>query len=161
MNKMMIPFLYLITLSSVIHANPNNPTNGYCQSVDPSACGWNNSPDSWHTAIAFDKSNGRWGAYQSNMGERQAIALAYQWCQKHNVKTDHFLLNKQKKCTNHIILGGGIHDKNLAMVLVKGQKPNGEFDFNTRYGGGNEMKNAALRDCQQKLQNCTVEQENY
>lgn len=34
----------LLAAHTTLYANPNDPTRGYCQTIDPSVCGWGPSP---------------------------------------------------------------------------------------------------------------------
>lgn len=46
----------ILSLSNLSHANPANPTNGHCQTVDPSACGWSGSNASGSSSVVPQKS---------------------------------------------------------------------------------------------------------
>ena len=72
-------FLVLIILSNIVVANPlgGDPANGYCQTVDGSACGWGGGssssrqaykvPNRWG-AIYFNPANGAIGYSENNTG---------------------------------------------------------------------------------------------
>lgn len=74
-----IMFFMLAGISGVIYANPNNPsdpTNGYCQTIDPSACGWGRRAPvepNHYFAVAIDFSTSK-NAVQSWIAPTQRVA---------------------------------------------------------------------------------------
>ncbi|NHB58655.1 hypothetical protein G9F32_11610 [Acinetobacter sp. 194] len=147
----------------------NNPTNGYCQTVDPSVCGWGASAPAqarWFIAVAFDPIT---GAYAASSGTEHQIALrhAYKTCRSINVVD-----GKQKRCSGSIKSDSGSSSNTTPFVLARGQREDGQYGFNIRYNGygtssfwPQDSKNlkvseaqAAMDDCQYRfnLKNCTL-----
>lgn len=172
-NIISLSFL-LLGLSTICQLSlANNPTNGYCQTVDPSVCGWGaNAPAEarWIVAVAFDATTGAFGvAY----GQDRQVALrkAFNTCKSYNVVN-----GKPKRCTTRAESDSGSSGGTAPLVIARGQHADGKYGFNIRYNGSGtksfwpqNSKNttmspidAALDDCQNKfkLQNCTIVYDN-
>lgn len=165
--RLSLVLLGSVSLSPLSFAN--DPTKGYCQTVDPSVCGWtSNAPAQprWFVAVAFDPAT---GAYASTYAtDRQtALRLARKSCLSVNV-----IDGKQLKCSGKIESSSGSWSNSTPFVLARGEREDGQYGYNIRYNGygtksfwPQDTKNlkvseaqAAMEDCQNKynLKNCTL-----
>ena len=160
----------LLGLSSVTQFSlANNPTSGYCQTVDPSVCGWGSSAPAqqkWFVGVRFDPTTGAYGSYYATDRDT-ALRLAYKSCQSLNIVN-----GKQKRCLGKITSSASSASNTTPFVLARGQHADGKYGFNLRYNGYGTKSfwpqgstsstlspvDAALDDCQNKfkLQNCVI-----
>lgn len=62
--KKLTAMITFLSLSTVLNANPADPTQGYCQTVDPSVCGWGggrqqSAPYSYYRGLAYSSKTGK------------------------------------------------------------------------------------------------------
>ena len=164
-------FLMLSSISQLSFAN--NPTTGYCQTVDPTVCGMGtNAPAQarWVAAVAYDASN---GAYGVAFGQDREFVLrrAFDTCKSYNVVD-----GKNKRCNTRAVSAVGASGGAAPLVIARGQHADGKYGFNLRDNGhgtksfwpqdsrNTQMSpvDAALDDCKNKvkLQNCTIVYDN-
>ncbi|RKG32300.1 DUF4189 domain-containing protein [Acinetobacter tianfuensis] len=163
--------LGLLSLSHLSHANP---TNGYCQSVDPSVCGWggNSAPVQryWYAAIAYDPDTQIWGyAYATNPD--LAKLTATKTCREIETEEPRSFLAKRTSCGKKVASAIGYTTQDAPIVVTKGELENGKIQMNLRYGKGGQhnfwgqrayseqnIKDAAMDACinKYKLSNCKI-----
>ena len=160
----------LLSLSPLVQANPSQ---GYCQTVDGSVCGWGGNsssykPQYWYAGVAYDPKNGIFSIYTATSREL-AMRSAAKECKQIN--------ENQRRCSELISsVSGYTKDKEPGTVITKGQLPDGTFQLNLRYGLNGQKtffqsnsyseKNAeviGMEDCvnKYKLSNCEIVYKKY
>lgn len=176
MKRNFLVYLSLLGFVSLNQFSHANPTNGYCQTVDGSVCGFNggggsSAPQYWYAGVAYDPDNGAFSIYTATSREL-AMQSAAKDCKKANVDNPNALFSGKRRCSERISSAYGYtEDKDVATVITKGQLPNGKFQLNLRYGlhgqrtffpsnsySEKNTKVIAMEDCENKykLANCEV-----
>ena len=166
--------LSLFGLLVVSHLSHANPTNGYCQTADPSVCGWGGNSTSvqryWYAAIAYDPNTKVWAdAYATN--QELAKLTAIKACREIETDEPRGFLTKQTSCRKKVVSAIGYTTQDAPIVVTKGELANGEMQLNLRYGKGGQhnfwgqrgyseknIKEVAMDECinKYKLSGCKI-----
>ncbi len=160
MKKIFLAFV--VMLSGFVSANPlgGNPTNGYCQTVDGSACGWNSGssssrqvykvPNRWG-AIYFNPVNRAVGYSENNTeGERSARREALASCIKAGGGQNPIARDGKGCRLKH-------EYRNLCAAIAVGGKEEGKGGTGT--AGDEDVKVAkelALKGCSKHSNECVI-----
>ncbi len=148
-------------ISGFTSANPlgGNPTNGYCQTVDSSACGWNSSsssrqvykvPNRWG-AIYFNPVNRAVGYSENNTeGERSARREALASCIKAGGGQNPIARDGKGCRLKH-------EYRNLCAAIAVGGKEEGKGGTGTAGDKDVEVaKELALKGCSKHSNECVI-----
>ena len=161
MKKVFLTF-FVMMISGFTSANPlgGNPTNGYCQTVDSSACGWNSGSSSSRQVY---KVPNRWGAIYFNPVNR---ALGYS---ENNTEGERSA--RREALASCIKAGGGQNPiardgkgcrlkheyRNLCAAIAVGGKEEGKGGTGTAGDKDVEVaKELALKGCSKHSNECVI-----
>ncbi|HFC8842482.1 TPA: DUF4189 domain-containing protein [Neisseria oralis] len=155
-------FLVLIILSNIVVANPlgGDPANGYCQTVDGSACGWGGGSSSSRQVY---KVPNRWGAIYFNPVNR---AVGYS---ENNTKG--YRSANKEALESCIRAGGGVNPiardgkgcrlmsqyRNVCAAFAVGGDKEGSGGFGMINGDYlDDTKKEAMTTCSKYSNRCTI-----
>ena len=161
MKKVFLTF-FVMMISGFTSANPlgGNPTNGYCQTVDSSACGWNSGSSSSRQVY---KVPNRWGAIYFNPVNR---AVGYS---ENNTEGESSA--RREALASCIKAGGGQNPiardgkgcrlkheyRNLCAAIAVGGKEEGKGGTGTAGDKDVEVaKELALKGCSKHSNECVI-----
>ena len=161
MKKVFLTF-FVMMISGFTSANPlgGNPTNGYCQTVDSSACGWNSGssssrqvykiPNRWG-AIYFNPVNRAVGYSENNTeGERSARREALASCIKAGGGQNPIARDGKGCRLKH-------EYRNLCAAIAVGGKEEGKGGTGTAGDKDVEVaKELALKGCSKHSNECVI-----